>query len=116
VRDHHRAAHDEAEDVGGGGRLGPSHLLAEDRLLDEGGAAAAELLRPREAGVAGFVQLALPFAPELEGLVVPLGLASGMVPAKPGAQLVAEGLLAGGQGQVHGARILLAAQPTETKR
>ena len=60
VRDHHRAAHDQAEHVGGAGRLGARQLLAEDGLLDQRRAPAAVLLRPRQPRVARRVQLALP--------------------------------------------------------
>ena len=66
VRDHDRAAHHEAEHVRDARRLGAHHLLVEDRLLDQRRAAAAVLLRPRHAGPAGLVQLALPAPRELE--------------------------------------------------
>ncbi len=50
----------------GRGRLRARHLVAEDRLLDQGRAAAAVLLRPRDPGPAALVHLALPLALELE--------------------------------------------------
>ena len=54
----HRAAHHQAEDVGRCGGVGAGHLAREDRLLDQGRAAAAELLGPRDPGPAALVQLA----------------------------------------------------------
>ena len=73
-------------------RLGARHLLAEERLLHERGAAAAVLLRPREAGVAGLEQLLLPGAAVLEGGVVAGRVLTRVVVGEPGPQLVAEGL------------------------
>ena len=83
------------------GRLGAHHLLGEDRLLDQRRAAAAVLLRPRDAGPAALVQLALPAAAELERLVVVLRGLARVVVLQPRAQLVAEGLLARTERQVH---------------
>ncbi len=52
VRDHGRPAHREPEHVRGLRRARADDLLVEDRLLDQGRAAAAVLLRPRDAGPA----------------------------------------------------------------
>jgi hypothetical protein len=101
VGDHHRAAHDHAEDVDRRRGLGARHLLAEEGLLDERGAAPAVLLRPGEARVAGVVQLALPGAAVLELGVVAGRVLTGVVLGEPGPQLVAEGLLGGREGEVH---------------
>ncbi len=79
------------------------HLLAEQRLLDQRGAAAAVLLRPGEARVAGVVELALPAAAVVEGGVLAGRVLAGVVVGEPGAQLVAEGLFGGRERQVHGA-------------
>ena len=57
--------HEVAADVR---RAGPLGLLEEDQLLGRRGAPAAELLRPRDAGVPGVEQPALP-----AGVVGPLG-------------------------------------------
>src|SRR5207244_9542188 len=70
VRDHHRAAHREPEDVRRTRRARPHHLLGEDRLLDQGCAAATVLLRPGDPGQARVVELALPAAAKLEALGV----------------------------------------------
>src|SRR6185312_12054469 len=75
--------------------------LVEDRALDQRGAAAAVLLRPGEPRVAVLVELLLPGAAELEGLLVAGGLPAGIVASEPLAQLVAEGLLLRGQSQIH---------------
>ena len=93
VGDDRRAAHGQAQDVGGARRLGADELLVVDRLLDQRRAAPAVLGRPRHAGPAPVVQLALPGAAEGEARVVALGLAPGVVGVEPRAQLVAEGLL-----------------------
>jgi hypothetical protein len=101
VRDHHRAAHCQPEDVGHLGSLGADDLLVEDRLLDERRAASAVLLGPGEPRPPGLEQLPLPLAAEGEGGLVAIGLAAGMVLGEPGAQLVAEGLLLGGKTEIH---------------
>src|SRR5918999_752566 len=101
VRDHHRAAHHHAEDVDRWRRLGARHLLAEEGLLDERGAAAAVLLRPGEARVAGVVEPALPGAAVLELGVVAGRVLTGGVLGEPGPQLVAGGLFGGGEREVH---------------
>ena len=74
VGDDHRAAHHQAEHVGRRRRLRARHLLAEDRLLDQGRAASAVLLRPRDPRPAGLVHLALPVAAELELGLLAVGL------------------------------------------
>jgi hypothetical protein len=71
----------------------PHDFLVEDRLLDEGCAAAAVLRGPRDAGPARGVQLLLPVAAEHEARLVAVGLPTGVVLVQPSAQLVAEGLL-----------------------
>ena len=109
VGDHDRAAHHEAEHVRRPGRLGARQLLAEDRLLDQRRAAAAVLLRPRDAGPAALVELALPLALELE-------LRPGRRPAAPGPDGCRRARRAARRGtpaprirqrQVHGSRTLL---------
>src|SRR5205085_9654213 len=65
VGDHDRPAHPEADDVDRLGRAGLDELLVEDQLLHQGGAAAAILLGPGDAGVSGLVQLSLPRPPAL---------------------------------------------------
>src|SRR5205823_3260198 len=72
------------------------------RLLDQRGAAAAVLLRPRQPGVARVGQLSLPVLAELERRLVAGRLGAGMVLVEPAAQLVAKGLLLRRQRQVHG--------------
>ena len=69
VGDHDRAAHRQAEHVGGARRLLAGRLADEDRLLDHRRAAAAVLLRPGDPGPAGLVQLVLPLAAEGHHLV-----------------------------------------------
>src|SRR5690606_29447768 len=69
-------------------------------------AATAELGRPRKAGVAGRMELALPLDAELPCRLVPGRLLAGMVLGQPRAQLVAECLLVGREGQVHRERTL----------
>ena len=64
VGDHGRAAHREAEHVGRLRAPRAHDLLVEDRLLDQRRAAAAVLLRPRHAGPAAVVELALPVEAE----------------------------------------------------
>ena len=102
VGDHDRAAHHQAEDVRRPRRLRPRQLLAEDRLLDQRRPAAAVLLRPRDPGPARGVELALPLALELElRLIATLRRGARVVVGEPAAELVAERLLFGGQGEVH---------------
>src|SRR4029077_7235878 len=96
-------------------RLGASDLLVEDRLLDQGGAPPAVLLRPGHARPAGLVELALPVAAEGEAGLVALGLASWVVVLQPGTQLVAKGLFLVGQREVHGVRNR-SASPTAGRR
>src|SRR4051794_351898 len=112
VRDHDRAAHHEAEHVRGHRRPRAHHLLVEERLLDQRGAAAAVLLGPRQSGVARVVQLVLPLAAEPERVNVARRLLTRVVVLKPLAQLVAEGLLVWAEGQVHAAGRMLHARPT----
>src|SRR4029079_17588518 len=89
VGNHHRAAHHEPEDVRGARCLRAGQLLAEDRLLDQGRAAAAVLLRPRGTGPSGRVQLALPLALELVlDLIAALRSRAWMVFLDPSAKLV----------------------------
>src|SRR6202008_614846 len=83
VRDYGGAAHREREHVRHRRRPRAHHLLVEDRLLDERGAATSVLLGPRHAGPAGVVQLALPGEAELECGLVAGGLAPGVVGRKP---------------------------------
>jgi hypothetical protein len=93
VGDHGRPAHRQPEHVGHLRGAGARDLLEEDRLLDLGRAGAAVLARPREAGPAALVELALPFAAEGEGVLVAVGLTPWVVVRDPGAQRVAELLL-----------------------
>ena len=94
VGDHHRPAHRQAEHVGRARRFQARRLADEDRLLDQGRAAAAVLLRPGDPGPAGLVHLALPLAPEGHHLLeARLRLGAGVVLLEPGANLVAELLL-----------------------
>src|SRR2546422_9518741 len=71
-------------------------------------AAPAVLARPEEAQVAGGVEASLPVAQEGDlrrqrGVVVRHALgARGLVVGEPGAQLLAEALVLGGVGEVHG--------------
>src|SRR4051794_17522377 len=102
VSDDDGPAHHQAEDVRGKRHALARELLVEDRLLNQGGALAAVLLWPGETGPAGVVHLLLPGAAELElGLVVAFGRGAGMVLLQPAPDLVAEGRLGVGQGQVH---------------
>src|SRR3954471_5842693 len=102
--DDRRAPHGQAEEVARARPLRADNLLVVDGLLDQRRPAPAVLGRPRHAGPPRVVQLALPAAPEGEARIVALGLAPGVVGVEPRAQLVAEGLLRWGQGQVHGDR------------
>jgi hypothetical protein len=101
VRDDHGAAHHHPEDVDRARRLGAGHLLAEERLLYERGAAAAELLGPGDPDVARVVELLLPDPPVLEAFVVSWGGLAGVVVGQPRAELVAEGRLRGREREVH---------------
>ena len=105
VGDHDRAAHDQAQHVGGRGHPLAGQLLVEDRLLDQRRALAAELLGPGESRPAGIVHLLLPGAAELElGLDRrPRGRGPGWFSSSQLAHLVAEGGLGLGQRQVHAA-------------
>ena len=103
MSDHDRAAHHEAQDVCGARRLCARELLAEDGLLDQGRAAAAVLLGPRDACPAGRVELPLPLALELElDLIAAARRGTWVIVREPGAELVAERCLGLGQGEVHG--------------
>ena len=105
VGDHDRAAHRQAEHVGRARRFLAGRLADEDRLLDQGRAAAAVLLRPGDPGPTGLVQLALPLAAEGHHLLEPgLGLGPGMVLFQPGPDLVAELPLGRREAQVHRSR------------
>src|ERR1700750_3278681 len=64
--------------------------------------APAVLLGPRHAGPPVLVQAPLPRPAELEAGDVAVGLRTGVVRGKPGAQLVAARLLLGRGGQIHG--------------
>jgi hypothetical protein len=90
VRDHHGAAHHQAEHVRRRRRAGARDLLVEDRLLDERRAAAAVLLRPRQPGPAALVELLLPLALELEGVVVAARRPPRVVGLEPCSKLVSE--------------------------
>src|SRR5712691_2418239 len=105
VGDHDRAAHPEADDVDRLRRVGQDHLVVEDQLVHEGAAAAAVLLGPGDADVAGVVELLLPRAAAFdEGLhvagAVRVGVARG-VGLQPGPDLVAEFLLGVAELEVH---------------
>jgi hypothetical protein len=103
MRDHHRPAHHQAQDVRGPRRLRPRQLLTEDRLLDQRRTPAAVLLRPGDPRPAGHVELALPLALELElRLVAAARRRPGVVVRDPGANLVPERRFFGRQRQVHG--------------
>ena len=106
MRDHDRAAHAKADDVDGVGRLGQDHLVVEDELLHEPGAAAAILLRPRDAYVAGLEQLLLPGAPAVDERSLALAgrrLVAGLVGGEPRPDLVAELPLRRAELEVHAA-------------
>src|SRR5207302_8531740 len=106
MRDDDGAAHAQADDVDRIRRLGENHLVVEDELLHEAGAAAAVLLRPRDAYVAGLEQLLLPGAPAVDEC--PLALAgrrflARLVGVQPGADLVAQLPLRWAELEVHAA-------------
>src|SRR5436309_8240939 len=88
-------------------RAGAGQLLVQDRLLGGARAAPAVLARPEEAQVAGGVEPLLPVAQEGDlrgqrGVVVRHALgAHWPVGGEPGAQLPAEALVSGGEGEVH---------------
>jgi hypothetical protein len=103
VRDHDRAAHHEAEHVRRSWSLRPRELGAEDRLLDQRGAPAPVLRRPRDARPAVGVQLALPLALELEHGLIAARRRPGVIALEPGAKLVAKRLLLRTECQVHAA-------------
>ena len=112
VGDHHRAAHRQAEHVGRARRFQARRLADEDRLLDHRRAAAAVLLRPGDPGPAGGVHLQLPLAAEGHHLLqARFRLGARMVLFDPGADLVAELLLGGREGQVHRPRSIAADWP-----
>src|SRR5205085_11452171 len=104
MRDDDGAAHAQADDVDRIRRLGENHLVVEDELLHEAGAAAAVLLRPRDAYVAGLEQLLLPGAPAVDEC--PLALAgrrflARLVGVQPGADLIAKLPLRRAELEVH---------------
>src|SRR5262249_35831883 len=102
VGDDDRAAHREPEDVGGARRFLARGLADEDRLLDQGRAAAAELLPPPDPGPAGVMEPALPCAAEFHDLIESaVGLGTRVILFEPGPDLVAELLLGWRQAQVH---------------
>src|ERR1017187_1833665 len=102
VGDDHRPAHDQPEDVGRRWRLGANHLLVEDRLLHERGAATAVLAWPGDADVARIEEGALPEQAEVDDVLGSLGLRTGPVLGQPRTHLVAELQLRRGQAEVHG--------------
>jgi hypothetical protein len=103
------AGHADGENVEDGRRLGQGHLLLKDHLLHEREAAAAGLLGPGQADEAGLVHLALPLPEKVVGLFAGnvrrgLHLARPVlreILRQPRAHLVPEGLLLGGQREVH---------------
>src|SRR5579885_3637964 len=56
-----RPGHDNPERVASHRKAEPAKLLLEDDLLDEGGAAAAVFLGPRQTGPSRFIQTLVPF-------------------------------------------------------
>src|SRR5207245_1302888 len=108
VVDERGAEEPDAEDVENGWRVGARQLGLHDRLLDLGAAAAAPLLGPVHAEVAGLIELLLPGAAQLDqtrlgGVRVAQLLPPGTrhVGREPGAQLVPEAEVRGGELQVH---------------
>jgi hypothetical protein len=82
------------------------HLLSEDDLLHERGAAAAVFFRPRKPGPSSLKHLLLPSPKEFEtrqhfifgAMFFPV---RGHVGSEPGADLVAKGELSGGEVEIH---------------
>jgi len=103
------ARHADGQDVEDGRRLGERDLFVEDHLLHEGEAAPAVLLGPGDADEAGLVHLALPLPQEVVDLgpghvgadAHPIAPVLGQVLLEPGADLVPEGRLFGGQLEIH---------------
>src|SRR5688500_8900679 len=62
VHDDRRPGHPEPDDADVIGGLGPGGLLEEDRLVRVRSARTAELLGPRQARIAGLVELLRPLA------------------------------------------------------
>jgi len=85
-------------------RTGAVVLLFENQPLDEVAAAATQGLGPDHHRQAGVEELALPRAVLLEAFtrVVAEQRLGGQVCCKPGADLLTEGLLPGGVGEIHG--------------
>src|SRR5262249_32143549 len=101
VRDQDRAAHGQTGQVDQQRRLRARHLLLEDDLLDERGAAPAVVRRPGDAAPAGFPETSLPRLAVGDPLVEPLGLGPRRVGVEPAAQLRPEALLLGAVREVH---------------
>src|SRR5947208_507480 len=102
VRDERRPDQVHADPVDDLGRARGGDLLLEDVVLDDRGAAPTVLARPVDADPAALVQLPLPAAQE--GDLVGEGRVLGGrrdVRAEPFAQLGAEGLLGGREGEIH---------------
>ena len=114
VRHDRRPDHPEADRVHAGRDVEARHLLSEDEGLHRRRVAAPVRLRPRDRGVAGFVQRALPVLRLLDELVGILGLLTEQVGDRlfalgtklgvcfePRADLVAPSRVFGGVLEVH---------------
>ena len=113
-------------DVGLGGRPWRAHLverLVEEPALHHRGAAAAVLARPRDGGPAAVEEPPLPLPGDLDPhrvldprpavVAPPLGR---QVALEPVARLVGEGLVGGGEGEVHAGRDPSRAAPRLVRR
>src|ERR1700730_6061754 len=96
------AAHAEPDDVDRIRRLGQDHLVVDDELLHETGAAAPVLLGPGDADIAGVVELFLPGAAVLDKTLLAFARVHGrLVGLEPAANLVAESLLLRAELEIH---------------
>src|SRR5262249_52329505 len=93
----------QTEAIGGRRRIGPRHLVGDDRLLHGPGPAAAVLLRPAHAEEAGLVELAVPDAALRERG----DRFGGHVLLEPGADLLAIGDVFGSVVEIHGGLSLI---------
>jgi len=109
VRDDRRPCHAEPDHADVRGRVGPRHLLVEDRLEAVGRAGAPVLFRPGQPGVTRLMQHPAPLAAEV--VAVPLRAAAAaalflrQVRVEPRPQLGPECGLVRRVAQVHAARL-----------